>query len=177
MLYFLDCEASSLSHKSYPIEIAWSDQQGNIESHLINTNEYPENYTDWDPEAEKIHGLSQEYLYEKGKSPLHVANCLNEALKNKTVYTDASDFDKFWCDRLFSACNLKREFNFGEMDKLLKQLLPDQFSYINYFTGYNQIDELKQQARIECGLDAHRASNDVAYLIKLYNLAKAVSIQ
>lgn len=58
MPYFLDCEASSLSHKSYPIEIAWSDQQGNIESHLINTNKYPEDYTDWESEAEKTHGLS-----------------------------------------------------------------------------------------------------------------------
>jgi len=33
---FLDIEASSLSNISYPIEIAWSDEKGNIESHLIN---------------------------------------------------------------------------------------------------------------------------------------------
>ena len=33
---FLDIEASSLSNTSYPIEIAWSDGQGNIESYLIN---------------------------------------------------------------------------------------------------------------------------------------------
>jgi len=174
MPLFLDCEASSLSHESYPVEIAWSDEDENIETHLINVSEYPVCYTDWSKTAEKIHGLSQSYLKENGESPIVVANRLNEILLEKKMYSDNPDYDAFWCDRLFEAVNLKIKFEFKNIDYLIKEFLPIDYGYINYLTGDNRIDELKYKARVECGLEAHRAANDVAYFIKLYHLARQV---
>jgi len=63
---FLDIEASSLSNISYPIEIAWFDGQGNIESYLISPNPIGE-WTDWDYYAQhEIHGISRAMCSEKG---------------------------------------------------------------------------------------------------------------
>jgi len=62
---FLDIEASSLSNSSYPIEIAWSDENENIESYLINP-ELIEEWTDWDFYSEhEIHGISRAMCSEK----------------------------------------------------------------------------------------------------------------
>ena len=168
---FLDCEASSLNSDSYPIEIAWSDEQGNIRSHLINPYAYPKNYTDWEVDAQAIHGLSRNYLSKNGELSETVANQLNQALAGKTVYSDGHDFDEFWCDRLFNAVNLKRSFMFKNMDELLEELLPIEYWHpLATSCGLN-LRALKKRAREECGLDPHRAANDVAYLIKLYQIA------
>jgi hypothetical protein len=53
MKVFLDFEASSLSDRSYPVEVAWVFQDGRSESHLIRP---ATEWTDWDDEAEAIHG-------------------------------------------------------------------------------------------------------------------------
>ena len=37
------------------------------------------------------------------------------------------------------------------------------------------IERIKEQARINCQLEAHRAANDVAYLLELYKLANEIS--
>jgi len=75
---FLDIEASSLNDASYPIEIAWSDEKGNIESHLINPYAIEE-WTDWDFYAEhKIHGLSRFMCRELGA-------CRTSKLLNKNI--------------------------------------------------------------------------------------------
>jgi len=169
---FLDCEASSLSDKSYPIEIAFSDENKKIESHLINPYSYPNDYTDWEPEAQAIHGLSRAYLSEHGKHYRPVAKRLNTILSGKKVYTDAPDFDEFWCSRLFGAANIKCQFTFYDINELLKKLLPCEYWFMDMMTHTMHIQNIKEQARKNCGLEAHRASNDVAYLIELYKLAK-----
>lgn len=165
---FLDCEASSLNHDSYPIEIAWNDEQGNIESYLINPYGYPKSYTDWEPDSQAIHGLSRKYLSQTGKHPDVVANHLNNKLEKKTVYTDAPDFDAMWCDRLFSAVGIDRAFEVKNIYELLEDILPMEYWAIS--DGLNMV-ALKQRARKECGLNAHRAKNDVAYLIELYRIS------
>jgi len=167
---FLDCEASSLSSDSYPVEIAWSDEEGEIESHLINPYSYPDDYTNWDPQAQAIHGLSRNYLSKNGEHCFDVAKRMNEVLAEKDVYTDAADFDGFWCRRLFEAANLKMNINFKEMDFLLEKILPTEFWF--WVDNKQSITLLKEEARINCKLKAHRAANDVAYLIELYKLAQ-----
>ena len=82
---FIDFEASSLSGKSYPIEVAWSDREGNIESWLINPEHYPASWTDWNPGSERLHGLSRAYLAEHGTPPLKVAQRMNEQLKDQVL--------------------------------------------------------------------------------------------
>jgi hypothetical protein len=170
--YFLDCEASSLSRKSYPVEIAWSDEAGTIESHLINPYLYPKSYTDWDPSSQAIHGLSRNYLSEYGEAPHLVALRLNEALGGRKVFTDAPDIDEFWCRRLFAA-DIQCEIEFVHMEDLLMKCLPCEY-WMTASTGRVEIYSLYQRAREQCGEDAHRAGNDVAYLLQLYQLARQI---
>ncbi len=65
---FIDFEASSLSIHSYPTEVAWSNPDGSIEEHLINPY-HVKGWTDWDPAAQGITGISRQMLREKGRSP------------------------------------------------------------------------------------------------------------
>ena len=62
---FIDVEASGLGNTSYPIEVAWNDAEGLITNHLVK----PEpQWTSWDPEAERIHGITKEQLEKDGIS-------------------------------------------------------------------------------------------------------------
>ena len=168
---FLDCEASSLSNSSYPIEIAWNDREGNIESYLINAYLYPKDYMDWDPGAQSVHNLSRKYLCEHGKSPVYVAKKINSALSGKVIYTDAPDFDGFWISRLFDAVNLENCLKFENIEVLLSELLPMEYWVVNPLSGDRHINKLYELARESCELPKHRAANDVAYLLELYKSA------
>ncbi len=63
MPVFLDFEASSLGERSYPIEVGWVFADGAGEAHLIRPA--PE-WTDWDPAAERIHGIGRGQLMATG---------------------------------------------------------------------------------------------------------------
>src|SRR5262245_10381901 len=92
---FLDFEASSLSVNSYPIEVAWSLEDGSIEQHLISPAAF-EGWTDWDPKAEQVHGISREELLTNGESPKSVCGRMNSELFGETVYSDAALYDGMW---------------------------------------------------------------------------------
>ena len=151
---FIDFEASSLSGKSYPIEVAWSDQEGNIESWLINPEHYPASWTDWDPRSERIHGLSRAYLAEHGKPPLMVAKRMNQQLQNQVLYSDAPEYDGVWLRRLFEAAGVNPEFRVANATKLLYSLHPE---YVRF----------SKKAREKAG-GIHRSACDVSYLVALY---------
>ena len=63
MLVFLDFEASSLSKRSYPIEVGWVFEDGKAEAYLIRP---APDWTDWDEEAEAIHHIAPERLWAEG---------------------------------------------------------------------------------------------------------------
>lgn len=152
---FIDCEASSLSGSSYPIEIAWSDEQGSIEVHLINPY-FIREWTDWCPSSQHVHGLSRNYLSNHGEDPRKTAQRMNSVLNGKKLYSDAPDFDDPWVRTLFQAVGLTMNFEIANANSLLQNLNPNNESY-------------KRQARKIAG-PAHRAGVDVAYLLELYRL-------
>jgi len=172
MPIFLDFEASSLSARSYPIEVAWSDHEGNIENHLINSNAYPDNYDDWSESAQAIHGITRQHLAKNGEDPFCVAQRMNDALKHAQVFTTAPDFDGFWCRRLFAATKLDLTFEFGHVETVLKKILPIEYWLSEKESGRTHISSLYRTAREQCKLPAHRASHDVAYLVECYRLAR-----
>lgn len=151
---FIDFEASSLSGKSYPIEVAWSDLEGNIESWLIDPRHYPDDWTDWDPSSERLHGLSRAYLAEHGKPPLTVAQRMNAQLRDQRLYSDAPEYDGFWLRRLYEAAGLKAAFELADATKLLHSVYPE---YVRF----------SENAREKAG-GVHRATFDVNYLVELY---------
>ena len=158
---FLDCEASSLADDSYPIEIAWNNEDGSIETYLINIYRYPSGYDDWDRKAQALHGITKQYLSEKGKDPQFIVDRMNEKLKGKKLLTDAPDWDAFWVKRLYGAVNQKCELEFGNAIELFNSIEP-----------YNYIYE--SRARQLSG-HAHRADSDVEYLLNMYKLCKSTS--
>jgi len=153
---FLDCEASSLDKKSFPIEIAWNNADGIIESYLINIYRYPDGYDDWSREAQSLHGITKQYLGEKGHEPQFVVDRMEKKLKGKELLTDAPKFDGFWVRRLYESVNKECELQFGNAVGLFHDLEP--FNYI-----------YESQARKLSG-HAHRAANDVEYLLIKYRL-------
>lgn len=98
--FFLDCEASSLSKASYPIEIAWVGMDGQGESYLIK----PEpDWTDWSPVAEKLHGISRETLHADGTPVARVVKRMLAVLAGARVISDNPAYEHFWVVRLIAA--------------------------------------------------------------------------
>jgi hypothetical protein len=101
--FFLDCEASSLSQNSYPIEIAWVGMDGQGESYLIK----PEpDWTDWSPVAERLHGIRRATLEAKGTPVGQVAKRMIAALAGTRVVSDNPEFEHFWVVRLLAATTI-----------------------------------------------------------------------
>lgn len=100
MIWFLDIEATGLGQDSVPIEIGWCDETGAGKEHLIR----PEaDWTDWDYNAQQVHGITQGDLQIKGRPAAEVAHRLVGVLGGQKVYSDAPGFDGAWLDVLLHA--------------------------------------------------------------------------
>lgn len=167
---FLDIEASSLNSGSYPIEVAWSDADGDIESHLINPY-HVDRWVDWDLHAQALHGLSREYLMKHGEAPWAVARRVMEVLRYREIYSTAPEFDQFWLDELFRAAGVKNEevklFDFFH-------LWEGRYPAAIVYPLLHDLDEAAW-ARVpsECGKQ-HRAGADVRQMIELYRLVNEI---
>jgi hypothetical protein len=105
MRAFIDFEASSLGRHGYPIEVAWILEDGNSESFLI----LPiAKWTDWDPAAEAIHGISREQLVAEGVPTGIVAERLVGALEGQEVFASAPSWDGKWLSALLRSAGLPR---------------------------------------------------------------------
>jgi len=90
MRAFIDFEAASLSRHGYPIEVAWIFEDGNSETFLIKPIA---KWTDWDPAAEAIHGISREQLAREGVATDIVARRLVNSLHGHEVIASAPSRD------------------------------------------------------------------------------------
>jgi hypothetical protein len=107
MIYFVDFEASSLGKSGFPIEIAWIDQSGKGESHLIRpANEWltPGN-PEWSKASERIHGISLATLMTEGVPCEQVAKRAAGIIGSAQVFacSDAPSFDGRWLEMLLAA--------------------------------------------------------------------------
>lgn len=154
---FIDFEASGLGARSWPVEVGWAFLAGEATSFLIRpSSDWP--MSDWDPEAERLHGLGKPFLDENGRDPREVATMMNEALVARKVYSDAPDWDGFWLFRLFQAAGLKPAFRLLDYGALILPLLG-----VSKEQLFQRADELSPRN--------HRALNDAQNLRTLYQLA------
>ena len=166
--YFIDFEASSLSFRSFPIEVAWGSTINNIEEYLISPFNIPY-WKDWSFESERLHGLSKSFIIANGFEPEFVCERILANLNGKKVLSDNPDWDSMWLARLFDACGLKYpEIDMRHLDSDLIELVCPRLK--NRISGLNQILKFKVSARHQIGLQ-HRAGYDVQYLINLWELA------
>jgi len=172
---FLDIEASSLGRRSYPIEVAWSDDDRNIENYLINFHEIDE-WTDWNPDSQKIHGITKEQCREDGIHPRWLCNFMSNSIKpNEIIYADGGEFDAFWIDILFGVGSDLGYATFRVMhsDPIMMALLRNTEKSAE--RRFDLFKELKQEAR-RIVIGRHRATVDVQYLIELYKLCYTLSM-
>jgi hypothetical protein len=171
---FLDVEASSLSMDSYPIEIAWSDPSGAIESHLINPYAVDE-WTDWDYNAQQIHGISRKQCREEGVHPRWLCSRMDQVIKHgEILYADGVPFDSNWVEVLYGEGSPVgyAQFRIVHSDVVMLPLLmalerDDKKRWQLYET-------LKPEAR-KTVKERHRATVDVQYLIELWKLCMGKS--
>ena len=118
----VDFEASSLSSRSYPIEVGWClAESGAVESHLIKPLD---DWTDWDPQSETVHGIRRQALVRDGAGVEFVARRMVEQLRDHDLYADGSH-DQRWINQLFRAAGLAAP-ELRPFDKLLDQIVrPD----------------------------------------------------
>ena len=159
---FIDIEASGLGNTSFPIEVAWNDSEGVITNHLVR----PESdWTSWDPEAERLHGIKRDELERVGISTADLCGLIRNSLSGTTAYSDAPELERFWLNRLFRA----GEGTDCPILVLGVSKVPE-IRAICYKRG--EYDRLKQQAVDEVGI-IHRADADVTILMKVFEQAKA----
>jgi hypothetical protein len=119
MLAFIDFEASSLAERSYPIEVAWVFADGTHETHLIRP---APRWTDWDSEAEAIHGLSREQLLTDGEPHEQVARRMVEALAGHDLCASAPSWDGKWLSALLLAAEFPRHtLRLRDTDEVLRE--------------------------------------------------------
>lgn len=110
-LRFLDFEASSLSENSFPIEVAWVDEDGTGECHLIRpTGPWLENgCPGWSAESERIHGIPLQLLLDRGVPAYEVAVRTAQALlaTGAVIYSDAPGWDAMWLKKLLAVAGLE----------------------------------------------------------------------
>ncbi|WP_286238164.1 3'-5' exonuclease [Neptuniibacter halophilus] len=129
-LICIDLEASGLGAESYPIEVAWvNDQTGERDSFLINP-ESADDWHHWDDHAEEIHGIERSTLLQKGLDIGKACLRLNQKLKGKTLISDAFEFDLFWITRLFEATGIQPSFRVAGLDRILNKEQRIQFGFL-----------------------------------------------
>lgn len=154
---FIDLEASGLGDKSWPIEVGWGFVEGNPRAMLIRPHETWRR-SEWDPDAEALHGISVAELERDGAEPRDVCRILNTALGGSTVYSDALDWDGFWLYRLYSVGRAKPAFALKDFAEVIRPL-PSEI-----------IATLVARADAEAPR-RHRAGSDVAHMQALYRMA------
>jgi len=155
----IDIEASGFGRGSYPIEVGIALEDGSVHALLIKPEE---TWTHWDEGAQKIHGISREYLVEHGKTPREVAIYLNDICSGQTLYSDAWSFDSSWLGRLFDEAEIIQRFRLDTITRLLNE---DEMS---------KWSDIKDAMVGELGLEMHRAANDVMLLRETYKRLKGV---
>jgi len=124
---FVDIEASSLGSSSFPIEVAWVNEIGQGESHLIR----PEpGWTNWSLQSEHVHGISRSVLLQEGKPADWVARRVQTALRGPILVSDNPEFDAYWLSMLFNVIWDKTEIEIVDFQSLVGQAIRGLFVLI-----------------------------------------------
>lgn len=145
----LDIEASGFGRHGYPIEVGFVRDDGRAWCTLIRP--LPE-WTHWDEDAARLHGITREALHRHGRPPAAVAQTLNEALSGRTVYCDGWAHDYTWLAALYEAADLAPSFRLESVQHLLDE------------RRRAHLDPALQRLRAADAAPRHRASADARVL-------------
>lgn len=114
----LDFEASGFGGGSYPIEVGVAMADGSTHCMLIRPE--PE-WTRWEMDAERIHGIRREDLLTHGVPVDVVCQRLDGWLRGQQVYSDAWGHDHTWLHQLYDAANRVPGFRLASLRQLLAE--------------------------------------------------------
>ena len=124
---FYDCEASCIG--GLPIEIGWAFVDvptGEIqsESHLVKPPLHWHMQPVWDPDAEKLHGISLEQLLARGHPPVEIARRMNKVLAGRELFSDGPADDERWLRIIFDEAGPEPTFTIQRLhaNVLISQL-------------------------------------------------------
>lgn len=165
---FIDFESSSLSLRSFPIEIAWGSKPDKISSYLISPYNIP-SWTDWSTDSEKIHGITRDYLEKHGIAPKKLCQKIIHELANQHVFSENPDWDSMWLLKLFQACEeLPPVVGIHDVNSLLLHKIAEKSTDI--LAAQANIVKMKIFAR-QVVQQKHRAEPDVRYLTRIWQMA------
>ena len=145
----LDIEASGFGRGSYPIEIGFVLPDGTAYCTLIVPDD---DWTHWDGDAERMHGISRSLLQRHGRSAHEVAVELNHRLAGRTVYCDNWAHDYAWLARLFESAGISPGFKLRHLRELMTENAAERF------------DDTRDLVARNLQLRRHRASSDARVL-------------
>ena len=143
--HVIDIEASGLGAGSYPIEVGIVLANGFTYDSLIARHGF---WTHWDEEAERIHGITQEDLEERGRDIRTVCRDLNKICAGKTLYSDCWVHDSAWLAKLFGEAGITQTFRCSPIENVLDD------------TQLARWVEFKQEFIQRSEIKPHRALND-----------------
>lgn len=159
-LRFLDVEASGLHDGSYPIEIAWCGLDLRPVSMLIRPlDEWGEDL--WDPEAEKIHGISLRRLAEEGLDAKECAKRLCFSLEGKKVLTDNPWWDVSWLSRLLDCTGTTAHFGVADLIHATEQ------QRLKHDISFQDFDKIVEGVR-KYFPHTHRAGDDALGMAAIF---------
>lgn len=120
----LDFEATALSLDSYPIEVGiaiLAEAGGEIEtwSWLIKPDADWDMSARWDPDAERVHGISRWDL-RQGNDPASVMAALNALIPGGQVWCDGGPYDEAWLMTLARAAKTEPAFSLRDIGPVLR---------------------------------------------------------
>jgi hypothetical protein len=149
----IDCEASGLKEHSYPIEVGLAFNDDSY-SFLIKPEK---DWTYWSKTAEKMHNIKREELFDEGISCYEAAQRLNSQLRGLTLFSDATDYEVFWINKLFKSAQCDCLFDIDSI----------------YSFPFNGEVYAAEKKRMRSYIVAHRAENDA--IIVRESLIKSLS--
>ncbi len=124
---FYDCEASCIG--GLPIEIGWAfvdESTGKIqsESHPVKPPLHWDMQAVWDPDAERLHGISLRHLRAHGRPPIEIARRMNEVLAGRELFSDSPPDDERWLRIIFDEAGPDEAFTIRKFhaNALISQL-------------------------------------------------------
>lgn len=141
----IDIEASGFGAGSYPIEIGVVMPNGTSYCYLVQPYE---DWTHWEEEAEKLHGLSRQTAERFGMNGEYIARQLNKHLEGQTVYSDAWSHDSSWLANLFDRAGVTQQFKLEHLAVITTEEQKELW------------EGVRNRVIYESGLKRHRASAD-----------------
>lgn len=149
----IDVEASGFGRGSYPIEVGVALPNGDCFCAIICPDD---GWQHWDPEAEKLHGITRSILLAHGRSIVEVAQLLNQWIDGRVAYSDGWGNDYSWLGLLFECAGITQRFTLDSLRSVMSEAQA---------AVWHQV---KEQVISDSHFRRHRASNDARILQQTY---------